>query len=189
MSMDFDELEELQGRATRIFETEVNKLLKVVLDDINGDEFNVISSIEDSQVINPDQARKGLRIVLNVYLDVRAGTQYDTASLIEEVKKALDEGSERDAFILLLQEADNPSFGSINFLDKFTINNDEIRLTQKGGDNYMLYYIIGGGIAAGVVAFLVTGIACTRRRRESMSLMSFTDPDFISSPVDPRISS
>jgi hypothetical protein len=212
ISMQFDELSEFRGESKRLFEQEIDKLIKKVLDVSNTENFRVLSSIEGFEVVNTDtQARRylsalkggysvdvrrdvqqsmpGLKVVIVVDVEVRSSIRYENIDLIEDIKTALDEEEERTAFILILQQGDNDAFVSINKMEAFTINNEEIRIYQRSGPDALIFMIVGIGIGVGALAIIVVGIVFIRRRRGSISLTSFTDVDYDPAPIDPRISS
>lgn len=185
--MEFDELQVFAGRATKIFEMELDKMIEIVLD-AKGDDFDVITSVRDSQIILSDEAaeeeRTGLRVSIAMYVDVRSGTTYTTASLIDDMKTVLDEEGERETFILALQDADT-TFSSINFMNKFSINDEEIPLIKKEGTNIWMY--IGPGIGGVALITAVFAFVFIRRQGDEMSFINngdFYDPP----PIDQRVS-
>jgi hypothetical protein len=106
--------------------------------------------------------------------------------LIEEIKSALDENAERDAFILALQTSDK-AFAPINFMQKFTINDEEIELIETNKPIPWIY--IGPGIGVGALAVSLIGFLFVRRRRDDS--MSFIEGEFREPtlPSDPRVQS
>lgn len=206
--MEFDELQNFEGKAKKIFEQEVDTMIKLVLDR-NGDSFRVASSIERTEIVVPEietdggeirslslenygigfnrklqVSSTGLRVILRVFVDVRSGNTFDKEKLISFIKTALDEQSEREAFIIALQLSDS-TFAPINVMSKFTIDEEEIPLVERSGP--IPWEIVGPSIGVGALVISVIGFLLLRRRRDSMS---FVDGDFYDPPptVDPRVS-
>lgn len=126
----------------------------------------------------------GLRVILRVFIDVRSGTTFQKEMLISDIKTAVDEQSEREAFIFSLQIADS-TFAPINTMNKFSIDDEEIPLLERDGP--IPWQIVGPSIGVGALVISVVGFLFLRRRRDSMS---FVDGDFYDPPppVDPRVS-
>lgn len=198
--MEFDDLDVFGGKAEKIFEKETDELIKTHLDRELGEDFSVVTSIKNTQTIDPEdvilnantqqrhrqmqQTTTGLRVYLDVFVDVRSGTPYTTELLIKDTKTGLDDQSERESFILSLQLSDS-SFQTINFMNKFTINNEEI--TLKTRDSSIPWIYVGPGIGAGALLASLIGFLFARKRRDDMSFVEgeFYDPP----PMDPRVSS
>ena len=224
VSMDFDNLQEFDGKAKRTFEETTDRFIKTILDDYYGDDFKVIVSIQGFQSVEPgsnQRALKGktrsststkhdeelrhskssernmqqmntsLRIFIEAYVDVRSSTTYTTNVLIDEIKAALDEDSERYDFILSLQLTDTTStFYQIDFMKKFTINNEEILIITNDDPNALQYLSYGAGIGVGALAVLVGVFLIMRKRRETRISQYHIDSQLYNSQImDPRISS
>ncbi len=197
--MDFDNLQAFEGKAKHIFETTTDGVVENILESETNDDFQVITRVKDTEIIFPDNSRQrrrmlkrslqvassGLRVYLDVFVYVRSGTTYTNESLIDEIKKALDSNEERENFILALQ-LDDVTFAPINVMNKFTINDEEIPVTQKSGG--IPWMFIGPGIgAAALVVAVVGSIIYFRRRRDEMS---FHEGEFFEPPmIDHRVSS
>lgn len=110
----------------------------------------------------------GLRVFIDAFIDVRSGTTFTTNTLIEDVIEALDEQSEREAFILSLQVADSTgTFSPINTMSKFKINNEEIYVIVKEDKPSALTYIgAGAGIAVCALSALVAVFLIVRNKRQ-----------------------
>ncbi len=208
VAMDFDILDEFEGYAKETFENVVRDAVKIVLDQDNGEDFQVISLIQGFQVLddpnnnlsrrslakskltsgmsrNIQQKMKGLRVLLNIYANVRSATKYTTASLVESVTLAFDEEGEREAFILDLQVKDAETFSPINVMNKFSINNDEVHVIEKGGPSAWIYICIGAG--GGILIFSLFAYFVLRRRHHTGTSITLTEIERMNSPVDPNL--
>lgn len=197
--MDFDNLQVFEGKAKKIFEQELDDLIKSVLDEETGDDFNVVSSVEDEQIIpKGDGARRrlnlrlvqetgqGLRVFIDVFLDVRSARTYEKSFFIETISTALDSEAEREAFILTLQLSDS-TFAPINVMSKFTINDEEIPVIQKPSATPWVYI----GPIVGVCAMTLSVVAFFLVRRRRRDDPSFNEAEFYEDPhppIDKRIS-
>ena len=156
---------------------------------------NVITTMGDIRSYlkrNLQETPTGLRVFVDVFVDVRSGTTYKPSVLINEIKSALDENSERDAFILSLQTAD-VTFAPINVMKKFTINDEEIALVRAPNTTRWIY--IGPGIGVGVlaIAFVIVFVSCRRGRGrddvfypDENDEVEFREPTPPFDPRDPR---
>ena len=201
--MDFDDLKVFTGRATKIFEKETDEVIGLALDNLDSN-FNVVTSIKDLVVLIPEPSERrklsyfsqlqlrlsrnmqetttGLRVILDVYLDVRSGTTFSSATLINSIKSSLDTVDKREAFIVSLQLADS-TFAPINFMTKFTINDEEIPVIEKSSIPWI--YV---GIAVGAAALILSIVAVFIIRRRRNEIVSFRDHEFSEDNIDTRIS-
>ena len=201
--MDFDDLKVFTGRATKIFEKETDEVIGRALDNLDSN-FNVVTSIKDLVVLIPEPSERrklsyfsqlqlrlsrnmqetttGLRVILDVYLDVRSGTTFSSAILIDSIKSSLDTVDEREAFIVSLQLADS-TFAPINSMTKFTINDEEIPVIEKSSIPWI--YV---GIAVGAAALILSIVAVFIIRRRRNEIVSFRDHEFSEDNIDTRIS-
>ena len=203
ISMDFDDLKVFTGRATKIFEKETDEVIGLALDNLDSN-FNVVTSIKDLVVLIPEPSERrkllnlsqrqlhlsrnmqetttGLRVILDVYLDVRSGTTFSSATLINSIKSSLDTVDKREAFIVSLQLADS-TFAPINSMTKFTINDEEIPVIEKSSIPWI--YV---GIAVGAAALILSIVAVFIIRRRRNEIVSFRDHEFSEDNIDTRIS-
>jgi len=201
--MDFDDLKVFGGKATKIFEKETDEVIGLALDNLDSN-FNVVTSIKDLVVLIPEPSERrklsyfsqlqlrlsrnmqetttGLRVILDVYLDVRSGTTFSSAILIDSIKSSLDTVDEREAFIVSLQLADS-TFAPINSMTKFTINDEEIPVIEKSSIPWI--YV---GIAVGAAALILSIVAVFIIRRRRNEIVSFRDHEFSEDNIDTRIS-
>lgn len=201
--MDFDDLKVFGGKATKIFEKETDEVIGLALDNLDSN-FNVVTSIKDLVVLIPEPSERrklsyfsqlqlrlsrnmqetttGLRVILDVYLDVRSGTTFSSATLINSIKSSLDTVDKREAFIVSLQLADS-SFAPINSMTKFTINDEEIPVIEKSSIPWI--YV---GIAVGAAALILSIVAVFIIRRRRNEIVSFRDHEFSEDNIDTRIS-
>lgn len=205
--MEFDSLVEFKGKDKNTFEEKMDALVKSLLDE-NGDDFSVVSRINRFERIEKSRSRRnhrgrrlqeipsGLKVISDVYVDVRAETQYTAGELSQTILAAFNKEQVRENFIYSLQTSESTkTFSSISIMTMISINKEEMEFSSvnnNGGigmSNSMLYAIVGGGIGAIVAILLGFLFFIQRRAKSNNSSSKFTGSQTrLPSPQnDPRI--
>lgn len=187
----FDDLDDVNDKSRAILESETSRVIKNALETEHPeDKFNVISTLKTKTPINGlssaistdfnrklsgdetllqrrlQTTRSGLNVTLEVFVNTRSSTTYDTEMLQKSIGTAFDEADERTDFIVSLQQLD-AAFSRINSV-QVIINDEEVGVISSSEIPW-IYIGVGTGVAvAAISSFLF--IIYRRRRRDRNAL-------------------